>query len=180
MIHDLSTNGSKTKNKLDEDMVKPIEKNMESREIDADTECCNDGVRTEEGMEEVSECLSKGKKDCEATGMDLNSSNVRDSGNVDTISLSTSSSDRLIDSQVNIVDNVENNSYVQALSKNLIKSDNKLFTVPTSVNEKGDDVVIFYEDLVNEGSEKWKFTHGLRDIVVDNDEICFAKFKDEE
>nr|GEY44858.1 hypothetical protein [Tanacetum cinerariifolium] len=214
MIHDLTTNGSKSKNKLDEDMVKPIEKNMESGEIGADTECCNDGVRTEEAMEEV-----------------------RDSGHVDTKSPGTSSSDRLIDSQKKIQPSIaetkdwnydminyfknaweameigDNDSdeedvemiydeSVQAVIADVIDGRG---SVPTSVNEKGDDVVIFYEDLVNEGSEKWKFTvcgyfvgssmpvyevkynirrmwgkHGLRDIVVDNDEICFAKFKDEE
>ncbi|GKE56968.1 RNA-directed DNA polymerase, eukaryota, reverse transcriptase zinc-binding domain protein, partial [Tanacetum coccineum] len=76
--------------------------------------------------------------------------------------------------------------------------------VPTCVNEKGDEVVIFDEELVKEGSEKWKYTvcgyfvgsnmpgyevkynirrmggmHGLDEIVVDNDDLCFAKFKKE-
>ncbi|GKE41243.1 RNA-directed DNA polymerase, eukaryota, reverse transcriptase zinc-binding domain protein [Tanacetum coccineum] len=205
MIHDLSTKGSKSKNLRGEDMVKPIENDKETRESGAETECGIDGGRSEEEIEEVAECLSMGKKTCEATGMDPNSSNVSKSSNADSPSPSFSFCEKLIEKQVNITDNVENNSYVKALSKNLIESDNKLFVVPTRVNEKGKEVVIFDEDLVNEGSEKWKFTvcgyfvgsslpvyevkynirrmwgkHGLRDIVVDSDETGFAKFKDDE
>ncbi|GJZ80916.1 RNA-directed DNA polymerase, eukaryota, reverse transcriptase zinc-binding domain protein [Tanacetum coccineum] len=94
----------------------------------------------------------------------------------------TNPDEKLVANKENVVDSKENNSYVEALSKNLIESDNKLFSVPTSVNEKGEEVVIFDEELVNEGTEKWKFTgkYGLRDIVVDNDVSCYAKFKDEE
>ncbi|GKG08259.1 RNA-directed DNA polymerase, eukaryota, reverse transcriptase zinc-binding domain protein, partial [Tanacetum coccineum] len=82
---------------------------------------------------------------------------------------------------------------------------NKLYTIPTSVNNKGEEVVVFDEEPVLEGCEKWKFTvcgyfvgckmhindlkyntrrmwtrFGLKDIVVDSDEMCFFKFKDEE
>ncbi|GJX17729.1 RNA-directed DNA polymerase, eukaryota, reverse transcriptase zinc-binding domain protein [Tanacetum coccineum] len=48
------------------------------------------------------------------------------------------------------------NSYANALNKDLIVSLNKLFLVPTGVNEKGEEVVVFDEELVREGSEKWK------------------------
>ncbi|GKA51826.1 hypothetical protein Tco_0745022, partial [Tanacetum coccineum] len=37
-------------------------------------------------------------------------------------------------------------------------NDSFVDTLPTSVNEKGEEVVIFDEELVNEGNEKWKFT----------------------
>ncbi|GKE53920.1 RNA-directed DNA polymerase, eukaryota, reverse transcriptase zinc-binding domain protein, partial [Tanacetum coccineum] len=104
------------------------------------------------------------------------------------------------------VSNVENPvSYAGTLTKNIIVDDNKLFTIPTSVNSKGDEVVLFDEELVMEGCEKWKLTvcgyfvgckmhinvlkynirrmwtrFRLKDIVVDADEMCFFKFKDEE
>nr|GFA47841.1 histone-lysine N-methyltransferase, H3 lysine-9 specific SUVH4-like [Tanacetum cinerariifolium] len=38
------------------------------------------------------------------------------------------------------------------------ENENKLFLVPTSVNDNGDEVVVFDEELVREGSEKWKHT----------------------
>ncbi|GKG15991.1 hypothetical protein Tco_0358314, partial [Tanacetum coccineum] len=47
------------------------------------------------------------------------------------------------------VSNVENPvSYAGTLTKNIIAYDNKLFTIPTSVNSKGDEVVLFDEELV--------------------------------
>ncbi|GKC20786.1 retrovirus-related pol polyprotein from transposon RE2 [Tanacetum coccineum] len=82
--------------------------------------------------------------------------------------------------------------------------DNQLFTVPTSMNCKGEEVVLFDEEMVKEGSEKWLLTvcgylwgvkcmlmsssiileecgrYGLKDIVVDAEKMCFFKFKNEE
>ncbi|GJV10355.1 hypothetical protein Tco_1351896 [Tanacetum coccineum] len=77
--------------------------------------------------------------------------------------------------------------------------------VPTSVNEKGDEVVVFDEELVREGCKKWKNTvcgyfigcsmpvyevkynlrrmqgeHGLKEIISDDEGLCFVKFKSEE
>ncbi|GKA61125.1 RNA-directed DNA polymerase, eukaryota, reverse transcriptase zinc-binding domain protein [Tanacetum coccineum] len=77
--------------------------------------------------------------------------------------------------------------------------------IPTVVNEKGEEVVAFDEELVNEGKVRWKNTvcgyfvgcsvpvyevkynlrrmwgkHGLFDIVIDEEELCFVKFKNEE
>ncbi|GKD10599.1 RNA-directed DNA polymerase, eukaryota, reverse transcriptase zinc-binding domain protein, partial [Tanacetum coccineum] len=205
MIYDLSTKGTKSKNSCGEDMVKLVENDKKTWENGAVTESGIDGGRSEDEIEEVAECLGMGKKTFEATGMDPNSSNVCKSGNDDFPSPSFSFCEKLIEKQGNLTDNVENNSYVKALSKNLIESNNKLFIVPTKVNDKGEAIVIFDEELVNEESEKWKFTvcgyfvgsslpiyemkynirrmrgkHGLKDIVVDRDEICFAKFKDQE
>nr|GEV95405.1 reverse transcriptase domain, reverse transcriptase zinc-binding domain protein [Tanacetum cinerariifolium] len=79
------------------------------------------------------------------------------------------------------------------------------FIVPTGINCKGEEVVLFDEELVKEGSEKWQLIvcgyfvgcrmsvkelkyntrrmwerYGLREIVVDVDDMRFFKFKDEE
>ncbi|GJS52903.1 hypothetical protein Tco_0626265 [Tanacetum coccineum] len=127
-------------------------------------------------------------------------------GNIDTPIM-----DPGFDSSLKDVDNsvketeLNGNSFVNALNKNLPKNDKDLFEVPTGVNEKGDEVVVFDEELVREGKEKWKNTicgyfvgcnmpvyevkynlrrmwekHGLADIVIDNEGLCFVKFKSEE
>ncbi|GKB02069.1 RNA-directed DNA polymerase, eukaryota, reverse transcriptase zinc-binding domain protein [Tanacetum coccineum] len=108
----------------------------------------------------------------------------------------------------NVVNSSENDkhaTYAQTVTKSLIDDGNKLFTIPTSVNSKGEEVVLFDEELVREGYEKWKLTvcgyfvgckmhinvlkynirrmwtrYGLKDIVVDADEMCFFKFKNED
>ncbi|GJS68035.1 RNA-directed DNA polymerase, eukaryota, reverse transcriptase zinc-binding domain protein [Tanacetum coccineum] len=96
-------------------------------------------------------------------------------------------------------------TYASKLSTNSSDDGNKLFFVPTCTNKNGDDVVRFEEELVREGCEKWKHNvcgyfvrcripvyelkynirrmwgrFGLKDIVVDADEMCFFKFKSEE
>ncbi|GKA80491.1 hypothetical protein Tco_0787183, partial [Tanacetum coccineum] len=78
-------------------------------------------------------------------------------------------------------------------------------TVLSNSTKNGEKVVIFDEELVKEGSEKWKYTvcgyfvgyrmgineliynirrmwgkHGLKDSVVDADGMCYFKFKNEE
>ncbi|GJX97085.1 RNA-directed DNA polymerase, eukaryota, reverse transcriptase zinc-binding domain protein [Tanacetum coccineum] len=63
---------------------------------------------------------------------------------------------------VDIVDNLTNN--------------NELFFVPTALKENGEEVVLFEEELVKEGSKKYE----LKDIVVDDDDICYFKFRHEE
>ncbi|GJZ02030.1 RNA-directed DNA polymerase, eukaryota, reverse transcriptase zinc-binding domain protein [Tanacetum coccineum] len=205
MIHDLSNNGMTMKNMLNKDMVQSMENDVDSGKEGVGTECCVEGAEMGKEMENGGECNSSGKMDCGNNGMESQYTNVSESVTVDTTCPVTNPDEKLVANKENVVDSKENNSYVEALSKNLIESDNKLFSVPTSVNEKGEEVVIFDEELVNEGSEKWKFTvcgyfvgssmpvyevkynirrmwgkYGLRDIVVDNDEICYAKFKDEE
>nr|GEV87288.1 hypothetical protein [Tanacetum cinerariifolium] len=94
--------------------------------------------------------------------------------------------------------NEENVSYVKKLTNNLQLDDNAMFFVPTAMNKDGEEVVLFDEALVREGSEKWKLTvcgyfvgcrmnvnelkyyirrmwrrHGLKDIVVDANEMLF-------
>ncbi|GJT63143.1 RNA-directed DNA polymerase, eukaryota, reverse transcriptase zinc-binding domain protein [Tanacetum coccineum] len=51
-----------------------------------------------------------------------------------------------------------NKSYVSKLIHNLNLKENDLFYMPTTVNEKGNKVVIFKEELVEEGCQKWKLT----------------------
>ncbi|PWA70495.1 hypothetical protein CTI12_AA287770 [Artemisia annua] len=114
----------------------------------------------------------------------------------------TNSPDVVVDNTRNESNNKQS-SYAQKLLENTKEIGNKLFFVPTVVNGKGDEVVIFDDEMVKEGSEKWKLTvcgyfvgckmpvyelkyhlrrmwgkHGLKDIVVDNDEICYFKFKE--
>nr|GEW55108.1 RNA-directed DNA polymerase, eukaryota, reverse transcriptase zinc-binding domain protein [Tanacetum cinerariifolium] len=92
-----------------------------------------------------------------------------------------------------VVDNSENE---------FVFDDDKL---PTSINDNGDEVVVFDEELVREGFEKWKNTvcgyfigcnmpiykvkynlrrmwgkYGLKEIVVDEEGMCFIKFRSEE
>ncbi|GJY60420.1 RNA-directed DNA polymerase, eukaryota, reverse transcriptase zinc-binding domain protein [Tanacetum coccineum] len=100
----------------------------------------------------------------------------------------------------------EMKSYANVLNMNIAGADsNKLFVVPTRVNDKGDEVVIFDEELVREGSKKWENTacgyfigcnmpvyevkynlrrmwgrHGLKKIIIDGDGMCFVKFKSSE
>ncbi|GJY81540.1 RNA-directed DNA polymerase, eukaryota, reverse transcriptase zinc-binding domain protein [Tanacetum coccineum] len=71
---------------------------------------------------------------------------------------------------------IKKSTYANTLIKIMNDKGNQLFTVPTDFNCKGEEVVLFDEDLVREGSEKWKLT----DIVVDADDMCFFKFKDDE
>nr|GEU67321.1 RNA-directed DNA polymerase, eukaryota, reverse transcriptase zinc-binding domain protein [Tanacetum cinerariifolium] len=55
-------------------------------------------------------------------------------------------------------DNDKHASYAQSMNKGLNDDGNKLFTIPTSVNRNGKEVVLFDEELVREGCEKWKLT----------------------
>ncbi|GKC92279.1 RNA-directed DNA polymerase, eukaryota, reverse transcriptase zinc-binding domain protein, partial [Tanacetum coccineum] len=102
-------------------------------------------------------------------------------------------------------ENINQSSYAKTLTKNMSNDGNQLFTVPTGTNSKGEEVVVFDEELVRGGSEKWKLTvcgyfvgckmqvyeleynvrrmwgrFGLKDIVVDAEGMCFFKFKEEE
>ncbi|GJY95061.1 RNA-directed DNA polymerase, eukaryota, reverse transcriptase zinc-binding domain protein [Tanacetum coccineum] len=96
-------------------------------------------------------------------------------------------------------------NYAKSLTKNISDGGNQLFSVPAGLNSKGEEVVLFDEEIVREGSEKWQFTvcgffvgckmhvnklrcntrrmwgrYGLKDIVVDANNMCFFKFKDKE
>ncbi|GKA70908.1 RNA-directed DNA polymerase, eukaryota, reverse transcriptase zinc-binding domain protein [Tanacetum coccineum] len=155
----------------------------------------NEGFKDNVVVEEVSEVQDKAElEDANGSGMD----NVH--------CTFVNNTNKVINSNVSKVSNVETPvSYVGTLTKNVTADDNKLFNIPTSVNSKGEEVVLFDEDLVLEGCEKWKLTvcgyfvgckmhinvlkynikrmwtrFGLKDIVVDADEMCFFKFKDEE
>nr|GEY70215.1 RNA-directed DNA polymerase, eukaryota, reverse transcriptase zinc-binding domain protein [Tanacetum cinerariifolium] len=47
-------------------------------------------------------------------------------------------------------------SYANIMSNNSL--DNKLDLIPTETNEDGIEVVVFDEEIVNEGSKKWELT----------------------
>nr|GEV20023.1 RPM1-interacting protein 4 [Tanacetum cinerariifolium] len=78
--------------------------------------------------------------------------------------------DHVFDSSVKDVDNsvkkaeLNGSSFVKALNKNLPKTNKDLFEFLTVVNEKGDEVIIFDDELVRE--RMWG-KHGLTDIVID-------------
>ncbi|GJY60321.1 hypothetical protein Tco_0460978 [Tanacetum coccineum] len=62
-------------------------------------------------------------------------------------------------------------SYANVVTKDVMYVDNKLNFIPTKVTDKGCEVVIFDEALVNKGSNQWKlivmwsFCWGIRWIV---------------
>ncbi|GJZ11352.1 hypothetical protein Tco_0546111, partial [Tanacetum coccineum] len=78
-------------------------------------------------------------------------------------------------------DNVNKTSYASKLIDNLNTKDNKLFFVPIAMNKNGDEAILFEEEFVREGSKKRMWgKNGLKDIVVDTDEMCYFKFKNDE
>ncbi|GJX73332.1 RNA-directed DNA polymerase, eukaryota, reverse transcriptase zinc-binding domain protein [Tanacetum coccineum] len=97
---------------------------------------------------------------------------------------------------------VVKDSYAKKVGNSANEIDNNLCFVPTYQNECGDEVVIFEEELVVEGCKRWQFTvcgyfvgsrmtqaeirynirrmwskYGLSEIHMDNNEVCFFKFK---
>ncbi|GKD32116.1 RNA-directed DNA polymerase, eukaryota, reverse transcriptase zinc-binding domain protein [Tanacetum coccineum] len=96
-------------------------------------------------------------------------------------------------------------SYANSLAGGMNSNNNDLFLIPTVMNNNGEKVVIFDEELVKEVSEKWKFIvcgylvgykmginelrynirrmwgrYGLKVSVVDADGMCYFKFKNKE
>ncbi|GJX38114.1 hypothetical protein Tco_0251417 [Tanacetum coccineum] len=95
--------------------------------------------------------------------------------------------------------------YAKMVSNDVNDLDKKLFFVPTGMNDNGDEAIIFDEELVEERCQKWKNNmcgyfvrcnmsiyemrysfrrikgrHGLGEIIVYYNEICFFKFKNAE
>ncbi|GJU60171.1 RNA-directed DNA polymerase, eukaryota, reverse transcriptase zinc-binding domain protein [Tanacetum coccineum] len=58
-------------------------------------------------------------------------------------------------------------SYAKTVTKSLGTDGNKLYTIPTSVNNKGEEVVVFDEEPVLEGCEKWKFCGMLYNVPLE-------------
>nr|GFA62651.1 RNA-directed DNA polymerase, eukaryota, reverse transcriptase zinc-binding domain protein [Tanacetum cinerariifolium] len=79
-----------------------------------------------------------------------------DSGKVNA-ELNSDTIDKHDDDSMN-VETERQSSYASKLNANITTNGNKLFFVPTCTNNKGDEVVIFEEELVKEGCEKWKYT----------------------
>ncbi|PWA70936.1 hypothetical protein CTI12_AA260310 [Artemisia annua] len=90
-------------------------------------------------------------------------------------------------------------SYANAVSQSLF--DKKIISIPTEIDESGNEFVMFNEDLIAEGSKKWEMTvcgyfvgcnmamnelrfnlrkmwnrHGFKDIIDQNKGIFFMKF----
>ncbi|GKB82107.1 RNA-directed DNA polymerase, eukaryota, reverse transcriptase zinc-binding domain protein, partial [Tanacetum coccineum] len=73
----------------------------------------------------------------------------------------------------NVVNSSENDkhaTYAQTVTKSLIDDGNNLFTIPASVNSKGEEVMLFDEELVMEGYEKWKLTDP--EVVIEKETHC--------
>ncbi|XP_071710262.1 uncharacterized protein [Rutidosis leptorrhynchoides] len=104
---------------------------------------------------------------------------------------------------INMDKNVNNEkvSYANIVNKEAKSIDRKLSFVPTAVDKEGNEVVIFDEEFVAESSVKWENTacgyfvgydmtygalqynlrrmwgrFGLRDIIMDNNQMCYFKF----
>ncbi|GJT39398.1 zinc knuckle CX2CX4HX4C containing protein [Tanacetum coccineum] len=130
------------------------------------------------------------------TGMNVdNTQKIQDVANVN-------SSNKIVKEKLN---NAGHNSgkFVDVVAA--LKSHNKLQTIPTEVSENGDEVVIFDDEIIEEGSNKWNLTvcgqfvgcsmslnevryhprrmwnkFGLKDIIMNDSGIFFFKFHDNE
>ncbi|GKC43625.1 reverse transcriptase domain-containing protein [Tanacetum coccineum] len=83
------------------------------------------------------------------------------------------------------IDMINPESYANKLS-NDIQLD-EVFYVPPAFNDKGEDVVLFDEELVKEGVNELRYNirrmwgrFGLKDIIVDDEGICYLKFRHED
>nr|GEU37381.1 hypothetical protein [Tanacetum cinerariifolium] len=148
-------------------------------------------------LEECSKKSDDGNNDNDKVNDDLN--------DVTTDKTKDVTIDKNNDNSKNGVENLNQSTYASKLNANNNNDGNKLFFVSTCTKTIGEEVVRLEEELVREGCEKWKYTIcgyfvgcrmsvyelkynikrmwgrlGLKDIVVDADEICFLKFKSEE
>ncbi|GJU61156.1 RNA-directed DNA polymerase, eukaryota, reverse transcriptase zinc-binding domain protein [Tanacetum coccineum] len=209
-----------------DDRVKEIRENskeMEKSEIEGDgmeNHESNDGIDTgkQNGLEEVGDDGEGMNK--EVFGSGLNVQNADDQANKtsdaskENVGMNNNGINGTDFDMNNSAFGTKNNvgegsgikvSYASRLSDGLNANDNELFYVPTVLNENGEKMVVFEEEMVREGSEKWRFTicgyfvgckmginelrynirrmwgrFGLKDIVVHADGLCYFKFKTEE
>ncbi|GKC32727.1 hypothetical protein Tco_1040021 [Tanacetum coccineum] len=139
MIHELSNKDISSMDMMNDDMMQAGENDIvQAGDNDASFEMSNSGDKAGVEVFEEVECMSNDNKNSGDTVLDND------------VVIDVCVSEKLVDNAVKEIDNLEKSSYVSALNKNVLKSDNKLFSVPTSVNKKGDEVVIFDEDLVKE------------------------------
>ncbi|GJU84848.1 RNA-directed DNA polymerase, eukaryota, reverse transcriptase zinc-binding domain protein [Tanacetum coccineum] len=107
--------------------------------------------------------------------------------------------------QVRVEGAISNDSYVKIVSNGNDELSKELIYIPTRINENGDEVVIFEEELVKEGSKKWQLTicghfvgcnmplgelkynlrrmwgrHGLFEIIADGSDMRIFKFNNAE
>nr|GEX36338.1 hypothetical protein [Tanacetum cinerariifolium] len=76
-----------------------------------------------------------------------------------------------------LVEEMENNTYVGVTVKKHTEYDKKLIDIPTQIDFNGNEVVVFDEILVAEGTKRW---HGFGDIIDSNNGIYLTKFYNEE
>nr|GFB16362.1 hypothetical protein [Tanacetum cinerariifolium] len=121
------------------------------------------------------------------------------------INVSKDSSEDVVDceSKKVSVQNEEHKSSYASMAKSMTY-DNKLSHIPTLTNDDGSEFVIFYEEIVQEGSKKWEFTvcgffvvyrmsvhelrfnlfrmwgrYGLRNIIPNGNGLFLFKFRNE-
>ncbi|GJT89551.1 RNA-directed DNA polymerase, eukaryota, reverse transcriptase zinc-binding domain protein [Tanacetum coccineum] len=102
---------------------------------DSQTGLIRETIEVEKDMNDV----NKVNEEVEGTDMATESDNSRNSQNADSQK-----------------DNDEGKKFSYAKIVNNSSLDNKLNLIPTEVNDDGIEVVIFDEDIVNEGSKKWE------------------------
>ncbi|GKC80829.1 RNA-directed DNA polymerase, eukaryota, reverse transcriptase zinc-binding domain protein [Tanacetum coccineum] len=136
--------------------------------------------------------------------------------NVNEVSIDESKEDEIISGGIGIETDIEDSmdktnspviekSYVAAVQKNNLKLDTSLCYKPTVIEEDGGEFVVFDEELVSKGSNKWKLTvygkfvgcfmpenalryhlrrmwskYGFVDVQVDSYGGCYCKFRNEE
>ncbi|GKB23793.1 RNA-directed DNA polymerase, eukaryota, reverse transcriptase zinc-binding domain protein [Tanacetum coccineum] len=105
---------------------------------DSQTGVIRETVKVEKDMNDVN---YKVNEEVEGTDMATESDNSRNSQNADSHK-----------------DNDEGKKISYAKIVNNSSLDNKLNLIPTEVNDDGIELVIFDEDIVNEGSKKWELT----------------------
>nr|GEX49574.1 ribonuclease H-like domain-containing protein [Tanacetum cinerariifolium] len=122
---------------------------------------CNDVDKW--GMESVNNVASEDKTDrddgMESDRVDVVEESIGDMG-IDKVNSNNNNCDcnKVAKSGINgcsTKENVEINSFATAVRNNNAVMNNKLDFIPPDLNDKGDDIAIFEEELVQEGCRKW-------------------------
>ncbi|GJT20143.1 RNA-directed DNA polymerase, eukaryota, reverse transcriptase zinc-binding domain protein [Tanacetum coccineum] len=175
----------------------------EKNRIDNGNECSNEGESCEEENGENGE---QGKEVNSGQGMDGWGKNMNGNNEcAKSCQGNVSVSEPLIDITTNIGnDNIPDNnihvnnhtnrseskikfeSYAKVVNSGSTELSKELVYIPTGTNDNGDEVVIFEEELVEEGS-KLKYNlrrmwerHGLAEIIAEGNDLRIFKFKSAE
>ncbi|GKE08902.1 hypothetical protein Tco_1412453 [Tanacetum coccineum] len=122
--------------------------------INTEKEGCNGSMRSDDDVRTEENEVMSGIQD-DAPLKDVtnasNGTNLYDnSANTSTNSDNNDNSDEIVKDSDEITSNVNDkqNSYAKTLTKSLNVDGNRLFVVPTSINNKGEEVVLFDEELI--------------------------------